>query len=63
MMESLIMLVLSSGEPGIKALINGGLDSLYAVLKSKVADSTTPIDDKVLQIVVDSIRQWEPKNI
>lgn len=61
-MESLILLILSSGEPGIKALITGGLDSIYAVLRSKVADSTTPIDDKALQIIVDTIHQWEPKN-
>jgi hypothetical protein len=63
MMESLIMLVLSSGEQGIKALITGGLDSLYAVLKAKAAETTTPIDDKSLKIIVEAIHQWEPKNL
>jgi hypothetical protein len=60
-MESLIMLILNSGEDGIKALINGGLDSAYAVLKAQVDDSSTPIDDKALQIFIDAIHEWEPK--
>lgn len=61
-MESLIMLMLNAGDEAISTGIKAGLDIAYAYLKNKVNDSTTPVDDKVLQIFVDAVQGWEPKN-
>jgi hypothetical protein len=61
-MESLIMIMLNAGDEAIEIGIRAGLDIAYAGLKNKVNDTSSPIDDKVLQIFTDAIQSWEPKN-
>ena len=61
-MEQLILIMLNAGDEAIQAGIKTGLDIAYAYFKKQVEESRTPIDDKVLQIIVNSIHDWSPKN-
>jgi hypothetical protein len=61
-MEQLILIMLNAGDEAIQAGIKTGLDIIYAYFKKQVEESRTPIDDKVLQIIVNAIHDWSPKN-
>lgn len=61
-MEQLILIMLNAGDEAIQAGIKTGLDIAYAYFKKQVEESRTPLDDKVLQIVVNAIHDWTPKN-
>jgi hypothetical protein len=61
-MEQLILIMLNAGDEAIQAGIKTGLDIAYAYFKKQVEESRTPIDDKVLQIIVNAIHDWSPKN-
>ena len=60
-MEQLILIMLNAGDEAIQAGIKTGLDIAYAYFKKQVEESRTPIDDKVLQIIVNAIHDWTPK--
>jgi hypothetical protein len=62
-MQDFIMLLLNAGDGAIQSGIQAGLDIVYGNIKVAVEESETMIDNKVLEIVVNAIKDWEPKNV
>lgn len=61
-MEQLILIMLNAGDEPLQAMIQAGLDMVYAYFKAMAEKTDTKLDDKALQIIVNAVHDWNPKN-
>lgn len=61
-MEAFILAILNAGQGAIVSAIHSLLDIIYGNAVRAVNNSSNNLDNKVLEVLVEAIHTWEPKN-
>jgi hypothetical protein len=61
-MTSFLLAILNAGQGAIVTAIHSLLDIVYGNAVKAVNDSSNDLDNKALEILVEAIHTWEPKN-